>query len=622
MRILALALLVVAALAAPAGAAAADLAAPVTQDGPGGRSVLGGSWLLKRDPGDHGLARHWERSGSTAGWARITVPHAYNTDDRSSNSFIGAPAWYRTDFRLPSAAAGAAWRLYFYAVNYRATVWLNGRLVGEHAGGFEPFELPLRDVNRTRTNRLVVRVDNRRLPTDFPPSVFTNDDVPEGGWWNYGGIVREVELRRVDRLEFERVSVRAQPTCAGCPAVVDVKATLRNVTRERQRARLAGTFGGLAVRFGSVALAPGRARTLRARQLRVPSPRLWSPADPYLYPVSLSASASAGGRRPAVVGRYSLQSGIRSIVVGGDGRLRLNGAPVDLRGVALHEDMPGKGPALTGADRLGLVASIKDIGATLVRSHYPLHPAMQELADRTGLLIWSEVPVYRMSTRYLRSRSVRSAAVETVRRDVLANENHPSVIVWSIANELDARLPAEIRSYIGQAAAAVRKLDRSRPVGMAFFGHPTLACRPGLEPLDVLGVNDYFGWYGGDVASRDALSPYLDQMRACHPRQAMMVTEFGAEANRDGPVTEKGTYAFQQDFVRFQLGVFGLKPWLSGAIYWTLREFYITPTWRGGNPKPTPPLHQKGLISYAGVPKPAYVDVQASFRATPQLSLP
>jgi beta-glucuronidase len=416
--------------------------------------------------------------------------------------------------------------------------------------------------------------------------------------------------------------VRAQPGAAGAPAAVNVKVQVRNVTRDPQRARLSGTFGGLALRFGSVRLEPGRARTLRARQLAMPSPHLWSPADPYLYRVSISASASSKGRSAGVVGRYSLETGIRSISVGADGRLRLNGQAVNLRGVALHEDLPGKGPALTSADRLALLSSVKDVGATIIRAHYPLHPAMQELADRTGMLIWSEVPVYRMSTRYLESQAVRSAAVDTVRQDVLANENHPSVIVWSIGNELDAKLPSAIRTYIGQATAAVHALDRSRPVGMAFFGHPRFACRPGMEALDVLGVNDYFGWYGGDVSSRDGLSPYLDQMRACHPRQAMMVTEFGAEANRAGLVTEKGTYAFQQDFARFHLGVFAAKPWLSGAIYWTLREFVITPTWTGGNPKPTPPLHQKGLITYAGAPKPAYFDVQAIFRATPQFGLP
>jgi len=621
-RRLALAVVGAVALAAPAAASAADLVAPVTQDGPTGRYVLGGTWLLKRDPGDRGLAGHWERSRGTGGWARITVPNAYNTGDQSANSFIGSPAWYRTDFRLPSSAASPSWRLYFYAVNYRATVWLNGKLVGEHAGGFEPFELPLADVDRRGSNRLVVRVDNRRLPTDFPPSVFTNEDVPEGGWWNYGGIVREVELRRVDRLEFERVSVRAQPLGAGAPAAINVKVTLRNVTRDRVRARPAGTFGGRALRFGSVVLKPGRAKTLRARQLSYPSPRLWSPAGPYLYSVALSATATSRGHPAAVVGRYRLETGIRSIAVGPDGRLRLNGQALNLRGVAIHEDLPGKGPALTSADRVGILAAVKDLGATLLRAHYPLHPQMQELADRAGILLWSEVPVYRMATHYLASRTVRAAAVEEVRQDVLANENHPSVIVWSIGNELDGKLPVPVRAYIRQAAGAVRALDRSRPVAMSLFGHPTLACRPGLEPLDVIGVNDYFGWYGGDVTVRDALSPYLDQVRACHPRQALIVSEFGAEANRIGPVTEKGTYAFQQDFVRYHLGVFAQKPWLSGAIYWTLREFLITPTWTGGNPRPTPPLHQKGLISYTGVPKPAYVDVQAAYRATPQIGVP
>ena len=89
-----------------------------------------------------------------------------------------------------------------------------------------------------------------------------------------------------------------------------------------------------------------------------------------------------------------------------------------------------------------------------------------------------------------------------------------------------------------------------------------------------------------------------------------MITEFGAEANRDGPVEEKGTWAFQQEWINFQLGVFATKPWLSGAIYWALNEFWVRPGWEGGNPRPTMPLHQKGLITYDGVKKPAWADVQ------------
>ena len=165
--------------AAPAGAqGGADL---VVQDGHTGRSLLGGTWLLRVDRSDRGLARHWERERSRAGWQRMTVPNAWNAEDRSEAGFVGAPAWYRKDFRLP-AAAGVTWRARFEAANYRATVWLNGRLVGAHAGAFVPFEVPLAGAVPGRVNRLVVRVENRRLPTDFPPSQFTFTEEPRGGW--------------------------------------------------------------------------------------------------------------------------------------------------------------------------------------------------------------------------------------------------------------------------------------------------------------------------------------------------------------------------------------------------------------------------------------------------------
>jgi beta-glucuronidase len=386
---------------------------------------------------------------------------------------------------------------------------------------------------------------------------------------------------------------------------------VRNVSNRRRRVRVRANFGGLAVNMGTVAVRAGGRRTL-SRRIVVGGPHLWTPATPFLYPVAFSATTGSG-----VVARYRVHTGLRSVRVRGDGRLLLNGVPVNLRGVAVHDDLPGKGPALTEADRVQLIRQIKDSGSTLVRSHYPLSPAFEELADQAGLLIWSEVPVYRMNTGYLFA-STRRAAVDEVRRNVLDNENHPSVMVWSIGNELKDSVPRRVRSYINAAARVAKGLDPSRPVGMAIEGHPLAACRTGYGPLNILGINDYFGWYDGQISNAAGLSPYLEQMRACHPTKALMITEFGAEANRNGSPTEKGTFQFQQGFLRYHLDVFGTKPWLSGAVYWTLREFLVRPGWDGGNPVPQPPMHQKAVLSYDGTAKPAYYDLQAAFRATRQ----
>jgi beta-glucuronidase len=584
---------------------------PVVHDGPAGRYMLDGQWLLRVDRSDRGAGQHWERRRSQAGWSPITIPNAWNANDPTSRGFIGAPAWYRRDFRLPSRAKGLDWSVRFDAVNYRATVWLNGTRIGRHAGGFIPFSLPLSALNRGGVNRLVVRVDNRRLPTDFPPTTYTRVNEPRGGWWNYGGIVREVYLQRIDRIAFDRVVVRPSVPCPTCRVTVRLIAVVRNVSGRRQRVRVRGNFGGLGVNMGTVALRPGGRRTL-TRRIAVAGPHLWTPTTPFLYPVAFSATAGS-----KVAARYLLHTGLRSVRVRADGRLLLNGLPVNLRGVAVHDDLPGKGAALSEADRVQLIRQIKDSGSTLVRSHYPLSPAFEELADQAGLLIWSEVPVYRMNTGYLFA-STRQAAVDLVRTNVLDNENHASVAIWSIGNELKDSVPPRVRRYISAAARVAKALDPSRPVGMAIEGHPLTACRGGYGPLDVLGLNDYFGWYDGEVANRDDLSPYLEKMRACHPTKALLVTEFGAEANRFGSPTEKGTYEFQQDFLKFHLGVFATKPWLSGAVYFPLREFRVRPGWDGGNPVPNPPLHQKAVLSYDGVAKPAYYDLQAAFRATQQ----
>jgi beta-glucuronidase len=607
----------VAAVAAPAASAQATAPNPhpVTHDGPTGRFMLDGPWLLRVDRRDRGAGQHWERRRSTAGWTPVTIPNAWNANDRSESGFIGAPAWYRKDFRLPSRARGLDWRLRFDSVNYRATVWLNGRLVGHHAVGFMPFTLPLAAVNRGGVNHLVVRVDNRRLPADFPPTTYTHTNEPRGGWWNYGGIVREVYLERVDRVAFDRVVVRPSVLCPTCPVSARLITVVRNVSSRRQRVRVRANFGGLGVQMGTVTIGPGGRRTL-SRRIPISAPHIWTPTTPFLYPVTFAAAL---GR--ATAARYVVHTGLRSVRVRADGRLLLNGLPVNLRGVALHDDIPGRGAAETELDRVQTIRQVKDVGATIVRSHYPLSPAFLELADQAGVLVWSEVPVYRMNTGYLFA-STRRAAVDLVRTNVLDEENHPSVAIWSIGNELQDSVPKRVRSYINAATRVAKGLDPSRPVGMAIEGHPLAGCRAGYAPLDVIGINDYFGWYGDQVANPDDLSPYLDRMRSCMPQKALMITEFGAEANRFGSPSEKGTYEFQQDFIRFHLGVFATKPWLSGAVYFPLREFAVRPGWDGGNPLPQPPLHQKAVISYDGTLKPAYQDLQAAYLSTQQYPAP
>ena len=615
--LLLLALLAVLLALVPTTAQAADVPSKKTlySDGPTGRFLIDGRWLFRLDSADQGVRRRFYRQSSTAGWSAVTVPNVWNVGDDSEASMRGSVGWYRKDFELPDKRAALEWAVRFESVNYRTRVYLNGRELGRNAGAYIPFTMRLKGLRKRGVNRLVVRVDSRRLPTDFPPSGLSTTGNATGGWFNYGGIQREVYLQKLDTVQFNTVRVLPRLSCASCPASVDFTLALENVKSSGRRITAVAKYGSKRIGLGTRRVRGGTAEVFDGR-LRLGRARLWSPKRPYLYPVKITVSS--GGR---TVGTYELKSGVRAIKVS-RGRLYLNGRPVNFRGVGVHEDTRSQGFAVDNAFRDRLVSEARAVGATVLRTHYPMHPHIHELADRLGLLIWSEIPVYAVKTTYLKRESVRALAAKEMRRNVETNLNHPSVFTWSVGNELSSRPGPVQGDYIRRANQIAKDIDPTRPTSIAFAGYPSAGCQGEYGPLDIVGVNEYYGWYpgpGGKLFDRDGLSGYLDSVRRCYRRHAIVVTEFGAEANREGPAEEKGTWAFQQDFVNFHLGVLASKPWLSGGIYWALNEFRVKPDWEGGNPRPQPPVHQKGLLTYDGMArKPAWADAQRAFSGTNQ----
>jgi beta-glucuronidase len=530
----------------------------------------------------------------------------------------GYVGWYRRDFVLPRNVfaryvplAARRWIVRFESVNYRARVWLNGRLLGGHTGAYLPFEFELTGLRRG-VNRLIIRVDNRRSPSDLPPG-------PSGLWWNDGGIVREVYLRAVQRADLEQVEVRPKLRCNRCEAQIEEEALVHNVTSSPQSVVLRGRYGPVPIRFGGATIPPhGTWRALAS--VRLAHPRLWTLGHPALYDARLVLSDLRG--RP--LGGYRTESGVRTIRVTADGRLELNGELLHLRGVSMHEQDITLGSALDRAHLERLMGWVRALGATVIRAHYPLNPEIEEMADRDGVLIWSEVPVYQVTRDYLGRRSWLRRAQAVLRDNILVNQNHPSVLLWSIGNELPTPArPSEAR-YIALAAGLAHRLDPSRPVALDISSWPGVACQSAYARLDVIGLNEYFGWFdagGGTTDDRDALGPFLDFLRTCYPTKAMVVTEFGFEGNRHGPVEERGTYEFQSNSVAYHLGVFASKPWLSGAIYWLLQDFASKPGWGGGDPFPNPPFVQKGLVDVAGNQKPAWSVVSSIYHATRQIGV-
>ena len=418
---------------------------------------MDGTWYHRPDADDSGFVTGFHKQRTLSGWSPVRVPHAFNATDLTDDSHRGSVGWYRRDFRLPPAERGVRWRLRFESVNYRARVWLNGKEIGRNTGAYLPFELriPADELRRTGTNRLVIRVDNRRLMTDFPPSGTNTQEIPIGGWWNYGGLLREVYLKRIDRVSIDRVDVRPELECRTCDATVRAAVTVRNFDSRTRGVTVTGSFGGNDFRMGTRSVRPGREVTF-LRRITVRDPRLWSPDDPNLYSASFRAR-TLGAQRV----EWDLKSGIRSMTVE-DGLLMLNHERANLRGFGLHEDDRELGFAIPRS-KMRLVGRLaKELGGTMVRSHYPLHPYFHEYADQIGLMIWSEVPVYALKTAALAEMDVRDAAVELVEANIRENTSHPSVALWSIGNELSAR-PGDGWRSRGCWPPRVRPQRRARP---------------------------------------------------------------------------------------------------------------------------------------------------------------
>jgi beta-glucuronidase len=529
----------------------------------------------------------------------------------------GWAAWYRRDFTIPKnafskyvAAAARYWVIQFESVNYTATVWLNGHELGSHTGAYLPFEFQLKYL-KAGVNRLIVRVDNQRTATSFPHA--------GNLWWNYGGILDAVYLIPVQSAEIQQEMIRPILKCPTCSATIDESATIHNGTSQKQTVTLSGAYGSAKLDFGTATIRAGQSWTATA-SVTIAHPKLWAPGSPNLYKATLKLGDSKGRSLDS----YQYLSGVREITVT-NGIVEVNGRRLNLRGVNDHEQDLSTGEALTLAQMQQIISWVQQLHGTIIRAHYPLNPELEQMADEDGIMLWSEIPVYQTPETYLSQASYRAAAVKLLQTDIAANQNHPSILLWSLGNELPTPVPSGEADYIKEAAAAARAADPTRPVGMAISNWPGVACQPAYAPLDVLGINEYFGWFdagGGTNDDRAGLSSYLDTVRACHPNQGLMITEFGFEGNRDGPVEDRGTYEFQDNSIEYHLGVFATKPYLSAVMYYNLRDFAAKPGWDGSDPFGTPPFVTNGLVDFFGNEKSAFGIVASSYAATQQIAPP
>lgn len=507
----------------------------------------------------------------------LRVPGDWNTQ-RESLFFYEGPIWYEKDFdyRLKPER-----RVFFHvgAANYRSYVWVNGEKACEHEGGFTPFDCEVTKLLHDGGNFAVIAVDSTRL-ADGIPTLQTD-------WWNYGGLTRDVSLVEVPQSFVDDYTLQLKRgTKAELEGWVHVEGGSpgQEVTLSLQEANLRQT---------AKVEADGRAKF----QFHADKLELWSPDHPKLYRIQIRA------------GEDSLEDevGFRTIETRGT-QILLNGQPIFLRGVSVHAEAPYRtGRAYSDADAKTLLGWVKELGGNYARfAHYPHDERMTRLADRMGILVWSEIPTYwavQFDNPAVLAKAQRQLH-EMIRRD----RNKASIILWSMANETP-NTPARTH-FLQTLAQNAHDEDPTRLVTAALLvrtqGMKKIVDDSLGSALDVIGVNEYIGWY--EHKPEDADHTEWD----IHFDKPLIVSEFGGDAKYGlhGPADQRWTEEYQASIYEHQLVMLNQIRQLRGMSPWILMDFR-SPR------RPLPGIqdffNRKGLISEQGQKKKAFFILQKAY---------
>ena len=534
---------------------------------------LDGVWIFTPDLFDEGLRQKWylwrEDPPEQWDWPRdydaaaaydMTVPSCWNLA-RAEWMYFEGSGWYARRFARP---VGERVFLRFGAANYEARVFVNGQFAGGHRGGSTPFCVEVTALLRDGANDLLVQVENRREAGRVP--------MHHIDWFNYGGLYREVSLFAVPALFIRRVRFRLAP--GGIAVCVGLSG----------EGMASVEIPGL----GVAAQVPGGEWTLLTA-----APALWSPETPVLYDAVIRCGTDELRERV----------GFRDLRCEGE-RILLNGRPIYLRGVCVHEDDAALGKVATEADVRRRFAHAKEMGANFLRlSHYPHHEMVARIADEVGLMLWAEIPVY-WAIDFANPDTYADAEnqlLELIERD----GNRASVIAWGVGNE-NADTEARYH-FMRRLAEAARAADPTRLVAAAcLINRERFAIEDRLAAhLDLIGLNEYFGWYEPDFAGLERL------LANSRPGKPVVISEVGADAlaGHHGAPGELFTEECQAEVYRRQLAIVATAPYVQGFCPWLLYDYRTerrqTRFQRGWN--------RKGLIAADKTTKKRAFDVIAAY---------
>lgn len=501
----------------------------------------------------------------------LFVPGDWNTQ-RPQLYYYEGTVWYRKHFKYGLQPEKRLF-LHFGAVNYEAIVWLNGKRLGEHTGGFTPFNYEITDLLKEGANSLVVKADNKRH-ADAVPTL--NSD-----WWNFGGITRPVTLVETPatfiRDYYIQLSKEDKSLISGWVQLDGAQQAGRKIHIEIPELKVKQTVTSNENGYVSFFLKA--------------EPVLWTPEAPKLYTVRFTSGKDS----------ITDEIGFRTIRTEGT-KILLNDREIFCRGISIHEEAPyTNGRAYSEEHARILLGWAKELGCNFVRlAHYPHNEAMVRTAERMGLLVWSEIPVY-WTIAWENAETYRNA--ETQLTDMITRDkNRCNIIIWSIANETPVT-PSRMQFLIRLAAKA-RSLDNVRLIGAAMEKEEIEKDRmtvndPLGKVLDIISFNEYVGWYSGNTDKCDRVTWEFGLQKP------VFVSEFGAGAlyGRHGSKNERFTEEYQEDMYIRHIEMLKRIPGLAGTTPWILKDFRSP---RRHVPQIQDDFNRKGLVSDQGQKKSAF----------------
>jgi beta-glucuronidase len=513
----------------------------------------------------------------------LRVPADWNSQSDRLEFYEGT-VWYRQKFTL-LPKQDKKYILYFGAVNYEAHVYLNGKKLGMHKGGFTPFQFDISEYLKNGENTVIVKADNSRKQDEIPT---TNTD-----WWNYGGITRDVFVAELPLVYVTDYKVQlAKGSTGHINGYVQLSAGKKNekITLLIPEANIRTT-----INTGD----DGKA----VISLDAPALNLWSPQNPKLYNVSLFHNGDT----------INDKIGFRTIEVKGQDIL-LNNKSIFLSGISIHDENPLiPGRLRSQGDMRMMLQWAKDLNCNYVRlAHYPHNEEMIRLADEMGLLVWAEIPVY--WTISWENAATYNNAQQQLTDLVMRDKNRASVIIWSVGNETPVSDSRNI--FMSKLITHARSLDDTRLLAAALEvhreGEEVFVNDPLGEKLDLASFNEYAGWYWGGVPSN--ITKYHYQVKYNKP---VIISEFGGDAlaGFHGDENTRWSEEYQAALYQNQFISLGKLSGLRGMTPWILCDFR--------SPRRQQPYYQdyfnrKGLISETGKKKMAF-DVLKKYYETMQL---